>query len=108
MTITPDSPSPIAAHARGSVLAVTVVPRAAKTGIERSTDGTLRIRLAAPPVDGAANAALLRFLSAILDIPRSRVAIVSGATSRRKRVVVEGVGVDDLTSRVQRALVRRG
>jgi len=49
------------------------------------------IRLNAPPVDGAANDALIAFLSDILDVPRRSIAIVSGQTSRDKRVRVEGI-----------------
>ena len=49
------------------------------------------IRLNAPPVDGAANEALIAFLSDILDVPRRSIAIVSGQTSRDKRVRVEGI-----------------
>jgi uncharacterized protein YggU (UPF0235/DUF167 family) len=70
-------------------------------------DGALRIRLAAAPVDGAANAALLRFLADALDVPRSRLTIVSGEASRRKRIVLEGLPVDDLEARLRRALARR-
>jgi uncharacterized protein YggU (UPF0235/DUF167 family) len=74
--------------------------------MERQPNGTLRVRLAAPPVDGAANTALLRFLADALDLPRSRLAISSGARSRRKRIVVEGIGAIELTSRVWEALLR--
>lgn len=49
------------------------------------------IRLNAPPVDGAANEALIAFLSDILDVPRRSIAIMSGQTSRDKRVRVEGI-----------------
>lgn len=49
------------------------------------------IRLNAPPVDGAANEALIAFLSDILDVPRRSIAIASGLTSRDKRVRVEGI-----------------
>jgi uncharacterized protein YggU (UPF0235/DUF167 family) len=70
-------------------------------------DGALRIRLAAAPVDGAANAALLRFLADALDVPRSRLTIVSGEASRRKRIVLEDLPVDDLEARLRRALARR-
>ena len=49
------------------------------------------IRLNAPPVDGAANEALIAFLSDILDVPRRSIAIVSGQTSRDKRVRVDGI-----------------
>jgi len=48
--------------------------------------GALRIRLAAPPVDGAANDALVAFLSEALEVPRRNIQIISGETSRDKRV----------------------
>ena len=107
MTAAYDASSPVATHPRGALLAVTVVPRASRTEIERLPDGTLRVRLAAAPVDGAANTALLRFLADALDLPRSRLSIASGTTSRRKRIAVEGVLADDLDQRVRSALTRK-
>jgi uncharacterized protein YggU (UPF0235/DUF167 family) len=98
--------SPVANHARGALLVVSVVPRASRTEMERLPDGTLRVRLAAAPVDGAANTALLRFLAEALDLPRSRLFIASGTTSRRKRIVVETIDADELTARVRDALAR--
>jgi uncharacterized protein len=104
--VTPDSApgSPISSHARGSTLSITVVPRARRSSIEESTDGTLRARVAAPPVDGAANAALLRFLADVLDVPRSRLEIASGISSRHKRVVVDGMTPGELQNRLRDAL----
>jgi uncharacterized protein YggU (UPF0235/DUF167 family) len=67
-------------------------------------DGTIQIRVAAPPVDGAANAALLRFLADMLDVPRSWLSITSGASSRRKRVVIAGLAADELEIRLQAAV----
>ena len=55
-------------------------------------DGRPKIRLAAPPVDGAANAALVEFVAKRLKIAKSRVKVVGGLTSRRKMLEVEGVG----------------
>ncbi len=107
MRSAPNQRVAITEHARGSVLAVTVSPRASRTGIERLPDGTVRVRLAAPPVDGAANATLLRFLADALDIPRSRLAIEHGQSSRRKRILVEGVAIADLAARVKDAIERR-
>lgn len=52
----------------------------------------IKIRLAAPPVDGAANEELVRFLAERLGVPRTAVRIVAGETGRRKRVAVVGVG----------------
>jgi hypothetical protein len=54
-------------------------------------EGRLRIRVAAPPVDGAANDELVRFLSRALGVPRRAVAVTAGATGRRKTVLIRGV-----------------
>jgi uncharacterized protein len=54
-------------------------------------DGRLKIRLAAPPVDGAANAELVSFIAARLGIAKSNVRIAAGESSRRKVVVIEGI-----------------
>jgi uncharacterized protein len=55
------------------------------------TDGVLTVRVAAPPVEGAANQALLRLIAAELDVPRRDVRLVAGAGGRSKLVVVDGV-----------------
>ena len=99
-----DASVSITSSARGATLAVTVSPRASKSGIERLTDGSIRVRLAAPPVDGAANTALLRYLADELGLPRSRLSIASGATSRRKRIAFDGMSLDELNARMQDAL----
>jgi uncharacterized protein (TIGR00251 family) len=95
----------VSPRAQGSVLSVVVTPRAGRSSIERLADGVIHIRVAAPPVDGAANAALVRFLAGVLDIPRSRFEIVSGASSRRKRIVVASLAPDELEARLQSALL---
>jgi uncharacterized protein (TIGR00251 family) len=81
----------ISDHAEGAVLAVVVVPRSGKTAIDRIEADAVRIRLAAAPVDGAANAALLRYLADLFDRPRSSLRILAGTTSRRKRVLIGGL-----------------
>jgi uncharacterized protein (TIGR00251 family) len=68
------------------IFAVKVVPRAAKTELAGETEGMLRVRIAAPPVDGAANEELIRFLAKRLGVPRSDISIVAGLSSRKKRV----------------------
>jgi uncharacterized protein (TIGR00251 family) len=98
--------SEVSKYPNGSLFSVLVVPRAGKSSIAQLADGTIQIRVAAPPVDGAANAALLRFLAGILDVPRSRLAIASGASSRRKRISVDGIAPDELERRLQAALNR--
>ena len=80
---------------------VRVIPRARKTESAGERDGAFLIRLAAPPVDGAANDALVAFLAETLDIPRRAIRIVSGERSRHKRVAIEGVGADDVRARLR-------
>ena len=67
---------------------VRVVPRASKSGIVGEYDGALKIRIAAPPVDGAANAELIKILSKKLNVPKSAVEIIAGQTSKQKQVRV--------------------
>ncbi len=76
---------------QGVELAVLVQPRASRTRIVGEHDGLLKIQLAAPPVDGEANAALLEFLARLLGLPRKQVSLLSGDASRRKRVALQGI-----------------
>jgi uncharacterized protein (TIGR00251 family) len=74
-----------------TTLDIRVIPRARKTEVAGEFDGALLVRLAAPPVEGAANDALIEFLSAALRLPRRDIRIVSGERSRRKRVAIAGM-----------------
>lgn len=69
---------------------VRVVPRASRSEIVGEHDGALRVRLAAPPVDGAANQELVHLLARSFDVPQSAVEIIAGHTSKTKRVSVTG------------------
>jgi uncharacterized protein YggU (UPF0235/DUF167 family) len=60
----------------------------------------IRVRLKAPPVDGAANEALLRFLAARLDVARSALTLVSGHTGRTKIVAVQGLPAEEVGRRL--------
>jgi uncharacterized protein (TIGR00251 family) len=75
----------------GVVLEVLVQPRASRTRVVGVHDGRLKVQLAAPPVDGEANAALVEFLAEALSARRSDVSIERGDTGRRKTVRVSGV-----------------
>jgi uncharacterized protein (TIGR00251 family) len=68
-----------------------VIPRARKTACSGVRDGALLIRVAAPPVEGAANEALIAFFSTTLRVPRHAVQVVSGERARRKRIAIAGV-----------------
>ena len=73
------------------VLNVRVVPRASRSEIVGSAGGVLKIRIAAPPVDGAANAELVKVLARTFGVSKINVEILSGDTSRNKRVRISGV-----------------
>jgi len=75
---------------------VRVVPRASRSEIAGEFDRALRVRLAAPPVEGAANEELIRLLAKSLGLPRTAVEIISGHSSRTKRVKVNGLKASDL------------
>jgi uncharacterized protein len=75
---------------------VRVQPRASRNEIAGAHAGALRVRLHAPPVDGAANEALVDFIAERLEIARRNVRIVAGATSRTKTVEVAGVASSDV------------
>lgn len=68
---------------------VRVVTRASRTEIAGELDGALKVRIASPPVDGAANEELIRFLAKALGVARSDVAIVGGSASRSKLVRID-------------------
>ncbi len=65
---------------------VAVQPRSSKAAIEGAHDGALKVRLTAPPVDGAANRQCVELLAKAFRVPKSAVEIVSGKSSKRKRV----------------------
>jgi len=74
----------------GVIVDVRVIPRATKSTIAGTRDDAVLVRLKAPPVEGAANAELIRFLAGLLDVPRRNIQIVSGERSRGKRVRISG------------------
>jgi uncharacterized protein (TIGR00251 family) len=76
----------------GAALAIRVTPGAKRNEIDGFLeDGTIRVRLTAPPVEGKANTALIEFLSKVLGVRRSDIEIVAGETSRNKLVSITGI-----------------
>lgn len=84
----------------GIRLRIRVQPRASRTEVVGLHGDAIRIRLSAPPVDGAANEALLRFLSDKLSISRSAVRIAAGENSRSKVVTASGIGLSEARERL--------
>jgi uncharacterized protein len=86
---------------RGSAIAIRVTPRASNNKItEVLNDGTVKIHLAAPPVDNEANEQLIAFLSDVLSIAKSRIEIVAGMTGRDKLVSVLDMDVETVHQRL--------
>jgi uncharacterized protein (TIGR00251 family) len=82
------------------VLELLVQPRASKTRVVGEHDGRLKLQLAAPPVEGEANAALLAFLADALAVKRADVALLAGESGRRKRVRIAGVAAEAAAARL--------
>jgi uncharacterized protein len=81
-------------------LTVKVHPRARRSALAGRLGEAWKLSLAAPPVDGKANDECVRFLAELAGVPRSRVRIVKGLTSRLKVVEIEGVPQEDLERRL--------
>ena len=86
--------------AAGVEIDVRVIPRAGRSAIAGERDGRLLVRLSAPPVDGAANQALIELFSKLFDRPKRDVRLVSGERSRAKRVAVDGVSAGQARERL--------
>ena len=84
-----DQPPWLHQHGEDVLIDVAVVPKASRTRILNVYDDRLKIQLAAPPVDGQANDALVRFLADTLDMPRVQIEIVGGAANKRKTVRIK-------------------
>ena len=81
----------------GSALSVRVTPRAKRNEIvEIMGDRTIKIKLTAPPVEGKANQQLIKFLSEVLNLPKSSLDIVAGKSSRDKLVSILGMNSDEV------------
>lgn len=86
---------------KGSAIAVRVTPRASRNEIvEVLDDGTIKVRLAAPPTDNEANIALIEFLSEILGVPKSQLDIVAGTAGRDKLISVVNMDVETAHQRI--------
>jgi uncharacterized protein len=75
----------------GAVLKVSVLPKSSREELAGIHDRALRLRLTAPPIEGAANAACIAFLSRLLRIPKSRLLIIRGRHSRQKWIRIQGL-----------------
>ncbi len=81
------------------LITMRVIPRSSRNSLEWE-QGVLKARLTAPPVDGAANEALVALLAERLGLPKRSISIVRGATSRQKTVELVGITVEEMVSRL--------
>jgi len=96
-------PAFLRAHPDGVLLSVKVQPRASANEIGEALGGELRIKVTAPPVDAAANEALLKILAQQLHCPRNRVDIVRGHTSRHKVIKLYGLTPEAVAEKLGQA-----
>lgn len=85
---------PLEQTVKGVRLRVKVVPRASLSEVAGIHGNMVRIRLAAPPVDGAANNELVRFIADALSVPRAAIRLVSGQSSRSKVVLIDSITLE--------------
>ena len=89
-----------------TILLIRVTPRAKENSVsEVQLDGTIKIRLTAPPVDGKANRALVQFLASVLKVPISYLEIISGFKGRNKKVRVRGLDEQTIQARIKQQLI---
>ena len=100
------TPSPLALLERdgGTSFEVRVAPRASREAVLGVHDGALKVSLTAPPVEGAANEALVRMLAKTLGVPRRAVRVLHGEHARRKTVRVESLGAQAVRAALALAL----
>ncbi len=85
----------------GAAITVRVVPRSSRNEIvEVQADGTIKIRLTAPPVEGQANKALIEYLAEILDVAKSKIEIVAGLSGRDKLITILDLDSDTVQEKI--------
>jgi uncharacterized protein (TIGR00251 family) len=85
---------------QGVYLSVKVQPRASRNEIAGVLGEELKICVTAPPVDSAANTALIKFIAEKLEVPRNQVELVRGGASRRKKLFIQGLTAGQVTARL--------
>jgi len=91
-------------HPEGVILSIRVQPGAKRSAIVGPHGHALKVAVTAPPEDGRANTMLMEALRERLDLRRSQLALVSGATNRNKRVLIRDLDRDELTRRIEASI----
>jgi uncharacterized protein len=86
------------AHPEGTLLSLKVIPRASKNEIGEPLGAELKLKVTAPPVDSAANRAVLEFLAAQLNCPKAAVTLIRGETARHKTILIKGLSPEQVAT----------
>lgn len=86
------------AHPEGALLSLKVIPRASKNEIGEPLGAELKLKVTAPPVDSAANRAVLDFLVDKLNLPKSALLLIRGETSRHKTILIKGLSPEQVAA----------
>lgn len=86
--------------AEGVIITVKALPHSARAGVRGVDGGALKVAVTAPPEKGKANEAVLAVLAKFLAVPRSSLELLTGDSSRNKRVLVKGMSAEDVKKRV--------
>jgi hypothetical protein len=95
-----DLPAFLRPYHDGALLAIKVQPRSSANQIAEALGAELRVKVTAPPVDAAANDALVRFLAETLDCPRNRVELLRGHASRHKVIMLHGLSPEEVARKL--------
>lgn len=82
------------------LITIRVIPRSGRNVLRWEADGSLKAHLTAPPVDGAANEALVALLAQQLSLPKRNIRIVRGSTSRQKTVEITGLSLEEIQQKI--------
>jgi uncharacterized protein (TIGR00251 family) len=85
-------------HPEGTLLSLKVIPRASKNEIGETLGNELKIKVTAPPVDSAANRAVIEFIAEKLGCPKSAVVLIRGETARHKTLLLKGLTPEQVTA----------
>ena len=94
----------ISPHEEGCTLAIRAQPGARKSGVVGEQNGALKVAVTAPPEDGKANVALTELLREWLNVKRSQVELIGGATNRNKTFLIRGILPEELRNRIAQSL----
>ncbi len=94
------TPAYLKAQGDGVVLSIKVQPRASKNEIGEAMGAELKVKVTAPPVDSAANEAVLRLLADVLDCPRGSVQLIRGNTSRHKQILIQWMPLETVVAKL--------